>query len=55
LFIPLWYFFNSVIKQAARIVHTTAKSTAMVVDEMAQAGKINRLVVIACRMQAYIQ
>ena len=38
LLIPLWYIFNSVNKQAARIVHTTAKSAAMVVAEMAQAA-----------------
>ena len=42
LFIPLWYIFNSVNKQTARITHTTAKSAAMVVDEMAQAAKIDR-------------
>ena len=37
LFIPMWYIFNSVNKQAARIIHTTAKSAAMVVAEMPQA------------------
>jgi hypothetical protein len=41
LFFPLRYIFNSVNKQAARIIHTTAKSAAMVVAEIAQAGKIN--------------
>ena len=38
LFIPLRYIFKSVNKQAARIIHTTAKSAAMVVAEMAQAA-----------------
>ena len=32
------YNFNSMNKQAARIIHTTAKSAAMVVAEMAQAA-----------------
>ena len=41
LFIPLWYIFNDVNKQAARIIHTTAKNAAMVVAEMAQAAKNN--------------
>ena len=40
LFILSWYIFNSVNKQTARITHTTAKNTAMVVDEMAQSAKI---------------
>ena len=38
LLIPLWYIFNSVNKQVARIIHTTANSAAMVVAEMAQAA-----------------
>ena len=45
LFIPLWYIFNSVNKQTVRIIHTTAKSAAMVVAEMVQAEK---LVVARC-------
>ena len=32
----LWYIFNSINEQAARIIHATAKSTATVVDEIAQ-------------------
>ena len=36
--LPLWYILNSVNKQAARIVLTTAKNAAMVVAEMAQAA-----------------
>jgi hypothetical protein len=50
LFIPLRYIFNSVNKQAERIIHTTvtAKSTAMVVAEMAQAGKIIDTLHVGC-------
>ena len=49
LLIPLRYIFNSVNKQAASIIHTTAKSAAKVVAEMAQAKK---LIVARC-MQTY--
>ena len=41
LFISLRYIFNSVNKQAARIIYTTAKTAAMVVAEMAQPAKWN--------------
>ena len=38
---PLWYIFNHINKQAAaRLIHTTAKSTAIVVDEIAQSARI---------------
>ena len=39
LFILMQYIFNSIDEQAARIIHTTAKSTAIVVDEIAQSAE----------------
>ena len=38
LLVSLQYTFNSVNKQVARIIHTTAKNAVMVVAEMAQAA-----------------
>ena len=47
-FILMQYTFNSIDEQAARIIHATAKSTAIVVDEIAQSAEYytgyNRLV-----------
>ena len=39
LFILMQYIFNSIGEQAARIIHTTAKSTAIVVDEISQTAE----------------
>jgi hypothetical protein len=52
---PLWYIFKSVNKQAARIIHTTAKNTAMVVDEIAQSKiSVVSVVIIISELKLFV-